>query len=136
MVCQMLRPKVPTYRASTAVAQPISRWMPTLTWWTCAVLMFGSMPQRALVALSAFCWASVRSLRNGGAAGSGMPPATDAYRLVKIDRRAEAGVSTGGRTRDRRLVLVDECQRVAAPDGGLAVLRDVPGKTGSRARSC
>ena len=130
---QMSRPNVPTYRASTAVAQPISRWMPTLTWWTCADFRFGSMPQKTPVALSAICWASVRSSRNVGAGGSGMPPATVANRLRELDCRAQAGVSTRRRTGDRRRVLVDERQRVAAAHSRLAVLRDVPGKADSRA---
>ena len=65
--------------------------------------MFGSMPQSMLVALSAFCWASVRSVRNAGVAGNGMPPATDRIQVGQIDRCAEAGVAARGGTGDGRL---------------------------------
>ena len=106
--------------------------MPTLTWWTCAALRFGSMPQRALCASSAFCWASVRSLKKRRRHGQRHTASDRRIQVAQGDGRAETSVPTGGRTRDRCRILVHERQRIAAPDGRLAVLRDIPRKAGRR----
>ena len=50
---KMSRPKVPTYRASTAMFHMISREMPALTWWTCGCWMLSSTPRIVPVALRA-----------------------------------------------------------------------------------